>query len=80
MQISIKVKTEARREELEVLPKEHFRISVTEKAEQDEANERVIELIAEHYKIPTRKVRIIHGRKSSSKILSVPDVTESTEA
>jgi len=46
-------------------------IAVKEKAERNMANQRVIELVAGHFKVPKSKVRIISGHQSPSKILSV---------
>ena len=52
---------------------DHFEISVKEKAERNEANNRIIELIAKHFKIPVKKVRIINGHHHPSKLLIIED-------
>jgi uncharacterized protein YggU (UPF0235/DUF167 family) len=52
---------------------DHFIISVKEKAERNMANERVLELIAEHFKIPLNKVRIVNGHRHPSKLIIVED-------
>jgi uncharacterized protein YggU (UPF0235/DUF167 family) len=51
--------------------KDHFEISVKEKAERNMANARVLELVALHFKVPVNKVRIINGHKHPSKLLVV---------
>ena len=46
-------------------------ISVKEKAERNMANTRVLELVAEHFKIPKNKVRIITGHHHPSKLMVI---------
>lgn len=50
---------------------DHFEISVREKAERNMANSRVLELVAEHFRVPVNKVRIVNGHRSPSKLLVV---------
>ena len=71
MQLSVKVTAGVKKEGIEALPNNRFKILVKAKAEQGAANERVIELVAAHFKVPARKVRIIRGHKTPSKILEV---------
>lgn len=52
---------------------DHFKVSVKEKAERNMANTRVLELVAEHFKIPVNKIRIINGHHHPSKLLAVED-------
>jgi len=47
----------------------YFKISVREKAENNEANKRVIELLQEHFK--TKNVRIVNGHQSPSKLIFI---------
>ena len=71
MYIKIKVTPEAKNEKLEQKSDELFEISVKEKAKQNMANKRIQELIAEHFGIMKRDVRIISGHRSPSKIISI---------
>jgi len=48
---------------------DHFEISVKEKAEKNMANSRVLELVAEYFKVSKAKVRIINGHKHPSKLI-----------
>jgi uncharacterized protein YggU (UPF0235/DUF167 family) len=52
---------------------DHFIISVKEKAERNMANARVLEIVAEHFKIPKNKVRIVNGHHHPSKLIIVED-------
>ena len=77
MYIHVKVTAGARREFInprrmagqELL--DHFEISVCEKAERNMANKKVLELVAQYFKVPIKKVRIVNGHHHSSKLLIV---------
>ena len=73
MYIKVRVRAGAKKEELVEESKTHFIIAVKEPAEQNLANKRVIQLIALHFKVPAKQVRIISGHHSPSKIFSIPD-------
>lgn len=67
----MKVTAGAKRESWKEKSEDHFEIAVKEKAERNMANERVLELVAEHYKISVNKVRIVNGHKHPSKLLII---------
>lgn len=69
--IHIKVTAGAKKEKFTQKSKDHFTASVKEKAERNMANTRVIELVAEYFKVPTSKVRIVNGHHHPSKLLVV---------
>ncbi len=71
MYIKIKVTAGARKETIVRTSEDHFEISVRENAERNMANVRVREAVAEFFKIPAGKVKIISGHHSQGKILSV---------
>ena len=71
MYIKVKVTAGAKKEVFEKKSKDHFDIKVKEKAKQNMANERVIEIISEHF--GTKDVKIINGHHSPSKLLSIGD-------
>jgi uncharacterized protein (TIGR00251 family) len=71
MYLHLKVKTEAKRDEVNKLSDDHYEISVREPAERNLANKRIIELLSELF--PNRQVRIINGHHSPSKLVSVED-------
>lgn len=71
MYIKVNVIAGARKEIFEEKSKDHFKISVKEEAERNMANTRIIELVAEHFKIPKNKVRIVNGHHHPSKLLSL---------
>ncbi len=71
--IHVKVTAGVRKENFIQKSEDHFEISVKEKAERNMANKRVLELVAEHFKVPIKKVRIINGHRSPSKLLVIDE-------
>lgn len=71
MYVKVNVIAGARKEIFTQKSADHFDISVKEKAERNGANSRVIELVAGHFKVSTKKVRIINGHHHPSKLLTV---------
>ena len=53
------------------LSEDHFEVSVKQKAERNLANARVLQLVAEYFKVPVSKVRIINGHRHPSKLLII---------
>jgi len=71
MRISVRVKANARKNEVLQLDKNHFRMSVTAPPAEGKANEMVIELLAEHFHRPKRCITIIKGKTSRQKIVEI---------
>jgi hypothetical protein len=71
MNISVRVTAGAKREGVEVLPNNRYKVSVKPKAEAGAANERMLELLSRYLKVPVKNLRIIKGHKSPSKIISI---------
>ncbi len=71
MYIKIRAVPSAKKELFEQVSKDHFKITVREKPKNNQANQRIVALVASHFKIASGKVRIISGHHSPSKILSV---------
>lgn len=71
VRIRVKVATGARREKFERKGENAFEIAVKEEAERGLANERVCLLVARHFGVPAKAVRVINGQRRSSKTLAV---------
>lgn len=69
--VRVKVRAGARKESFEQ-KSDSFVICVKEPAEGNRANARVIALIARHFRVPERSVRILTGHRSPSKKLLIP--------
>lgn len=74
MYIKIRVKTKQRKQEVTRTSHDHFEISVKEKPENNNANDKILEIIRNEY--PDSIVRIISGHHSPNKILSIENKTE----
>jgi uncharacterized protein YggU (UPF0235/DUF167 family) len=71
MYVKVRVTPGAKYESIEQKSADHFVLRVKEKPERNMANRRVLELMADSFKVPIGKVRIINGHQSGSKILSI---------
>jgi uncharacterized protein YggU (UPF0235/DUF167 family) len=69
--IHVKVKAGVKKESFVQKTEDSFEISVKEKRERNEANTRVLELVANHFKVPINKVRIVNGHRHPSKLLVI---------
>jgi uncharacterized protein (TIGR00251 family) len=70
MIIQVKVIPNAKKELIE--KKDNFYlIKVKEKAENNKANERVIGLLADYFKVKPYQIEIIKGQKSRKKIIEI---------
>ena len=69
MYIKIKVIPDSKIEKLEKIEEDSWRIWVKSPAENNLANNRVLEIVREVY--PNQSVRIISGHHSPSKIVSI---------
>ncbi len=71
MFLKVKAFTESKKEEVKEEKENCFSVFVKEKAEQGKANERMIELLSLHLKIPKEKLVIVKGRKSRNKTIKI---------
>jgi len=71
MYIKVRVNAGAKKEVVVKKGESEFLISVREPAERNLANHRICELIANHFKLPAKSVRIISGHHSPTKILDI---------
>lgn len=69
MYIHVKAKTRQKEEYIKPLKEGYFEVSVREKAEQNMANRRILELLKTHFNCP--KIKIINGHKSPSKLILI---------
>ncbi len=74
MNISIRVKPNARRNEVKELEKNSYLVSVTAPPVEGKANEMVIELLAEYFDRPKRCFVIVRGETSKQKIVEVREL------
>jgi len=71
MTIVVRVKTNARKNEVANLGENKLLVSVSAAPVDGKANERVIELLADYFHVPKRSVVILRGLSSKDKIIEV---------
>ena len=71
MKVRVRVKPNARRERFLEVNESQFEVDVKESAEQNLANRRVQQLIADHFNRPVTSVRFLTGARSKSKMFEV---------
>jgi hypothetical protein len=71
MLISVKVIPNSRKPGIEKIGEGDFKVKVDEKAEDGKANRRLMEILAEYFKVPKSSVVISKGQKSRNKIIEI---------
>jgi uncharacterized protein (TIGR00251 family) len=71
MRVSVRVKPNARKNEVQRLDDNRFLISVTAPPVEGKANKKVVELLAEYFHVPKRSVTILRGVTSKEKIVEI---------
>lgn len=69
--IKVKVTAGAKTEVVEELPDGNFKMRVSAPPEKGKANQRVAELLAEHFEIPKSRVFLVSGSTFREKVFSV---------
>jgi uncharacterized protein (TIGR00251 family) len=71
MTITVRVKTNARKNEVAQTAPQQYDVSVSVPPAEGKANERVIELLAKHLGKPKRDVVLVRGASSRQKIFRI---------
>mgnify|MGYP003797091219 CR=1 FL=1 len=71
VQVIVRVTPNSRKEEFTETGHGEYSLLVREKAQGNQANHRVREVIANHFRVPVRLVRIITGHRGRKKRLEV---------
>lgn len=71
MKIELKVITKAKKESVEKISENSYKVKVTTPPEKGKANKRVIELLSEELNIKKRNIRIVSGETSGNKIAEI---------
>lgn len=69
--ITVKVTPKAKKELMEEIAKDVFRIRVSKPAEDGKANARVVEIVAEYFNVSKSCVKIVSGLTYREKVLEV---------
>lgn len=71
MRVEVKVIARAKKEEIEKISENRYRIKVLLPPEKGRANKRVIELLSEEFDIKKQNIRIVSGETSNRKIIQI---------
>ena len=71
MKVTVFAKPNSRKESIAVMPDGSFAIKVNAVPEDGKANQRIIELLSEHFNVPKSRIDIVSGHKGKKKIFSV---------
>ncbi len=71
MKIKVKVKPNAKKDEIKEIEKDYFEIRVTVVPEKGKANKRVIELLSKYLKVPKSRIKLVKGETSREKLFEV---------
>ena len=71
MKISIRVKPNARKNEVKPLGENTYLVSVTAPPVDNKANEKMIEVLAEYFGKPKRMIAILRGTTAKKKIVEI---------
>lgn len=74
MLISVKVIPNSRKSGIEKTGEYDFKVKVDEKAEHGKANRKLMEILAEYFKVPESRVIILKGQKSRKKIIEIKNL------
>lgn len=71
MKLQIQVKPNSRQESVEKQPDGSYKISLNAPPTEGRANERLIEVLSEHLKVPKSRIVIVKGAGSRKKVVEV---------
>ena len=71
MKISVSVKTNAKKNAVEVVDAAHYVVRLNAVPVQGKANDALIKLLAAHFDIPRSRITIVSGFSSHTKIIEI---------
>ncbi len=69
--IKLKIITRAKKEEIQKLSEDSYRIKILSPPEKGKANKRIIELLSKEFGVKKQDIRITSGKTSNRKIVKV---------
>ena len=74
MRVNIKVHARSKRESVTVLPDGSLKVEVKAPPVEGAANEAICELLAEHYKVHKRDVKVVLGSTNNKKAVEIAGI------
>jgi uncharacterized protein len=69
--LNLKVKTNAKSNSVEKIDDDNFLVYVTTSPQKGKANDKIIELLADHFDIAKSRIKIIRGLTSKQKTIEI---------
>lgn len=73
MKISVVVKTNARRNSVEKISEQEYRVFVNAPPVEGKANEAVIRLLSDFFSVPKSSIRLLHGHHGKKKLFELQE-------
>ena len=74
MRVNIKVHARSKRESVTALPDGSLKVEVKAPPVEGAANEAICELLAEHYKVHKRDVKVVLGSTNNKKVVEISGI------
>ena len=71
MMISVKVKTNAKKNDVICISNDTFEVKTTTTPENGKANKSVVELLSQYFKVSKNSIVILKGSRSHNKIIEI---------
>ncbi len=71
MKIRVKVKPNAKKDEIKKIENNYYEVRVTVVPEKGKANKRVVEMLSKHFKVPKSKIKLLRGETSREKVFEI---------
>lgn len=71
MKLAIVVKANAKHEKIEELPNKSLKVHVKAPPVEGKANQAICKLLAKHFSVPQKSVRVLSGLKSKNKLIEI---------
>lgn len=71
MKFTLRVKPNAKHEKVEAQPDGSLKVHVNAPPQEGRANERVVELLARHFKVPKSCISVVRGASGRRKIVEI---------
>jgi len=71
MLVRVKAKPRSKKEGVKEITKDYFEVRVNQPPEKGRANERIAELLAEYFKVPKSRVKLVKGETSKEKVFEI---------
>lgn len=71
MRYSVKVITNASRDNIDILSSDSMKIHITTIPEKGKANKKIVKLLSKHFKVSKSSIEIVQGELSSNKVIDI---------